>query len=812
MARAETYGDIARLEQLLDEHANIAAMDPAKLPAVRGEIWQLMHAAEMHRDLGLDERPDDEEFDDFLLHVDGWLCEIKDAQIRDGLHVLGQAPEGEARVNLVLAILRAAQVWGGESAAVPGLRAALGLKEGDEATGAVDEVEQQARDLVLAHGGRPAGTRRRGRGPARRPRGAAGARLRRRAGGAPPGPHHRRARRRPARPRRRLRPGRARRAPRCAGWSTCCRPGATSTPSTRAPCRRRLAWQTGVGDGRLAAPAPPRRHRRLPDLGRPLGVGHLRDAHLRRRRRRGARAARRAPRLGRGLAPGLATCRSSRSRSWAARASTSRCGSPASSATPSRTSWRCSTTPCSSSPTSTSRPEQNFVRAHVADRPRRARRPTAGPPPGSSAPSPGSYGAGILQVVESGTWRDDDDLAEVYTAWGGFAYGRDLDGAPAADDMRTNYRRIKVAAKNIDTREHDIADSDDYFQYHGGMIATVRALTGVRPEGLRRRLDHARRRPHPHPAGGDQPGLPGPRGQPALDRRHAAPRLQGRLRAGRHRRLPLRLRRHRRGRARLDVRVAGPRVRARRDQPGVHAPLQPVGAARHRGEAARGRRPRAVGGARTPTRWPRCRRSTSTSRATSRTGPVAEAVVGSMGGARRVVVWGSAWGPQHVTVEAAAAIGSVDVVLAFAKGRRRPAARGAPRGLRDATASPLVVRRRPAARRATTTVDYDGRRRGVARGAGGGLGGRARRAPPGTSGSWSGATRALYDSTMRLLDRLQTGPGRPLVVEVVPGISSLSAAGRPAPCRAARRRRRAARDHRPSAARGPRRGAAQPSS
>ena len=36
MARAETYGDIARLEQLLDEHANIAALDPAKLPAIRG--------------------------------------------------------------------------------------------------------------------------------------------------------------------------------------------------------------------------------------------------------------------------------------------------------------------------------------------------------------------------------------------------------------------------------------------------------------------------------------------------------------------------------------------------------------------------------------------------------------------------------------------------------------------------------------------------------------------------------------------------------------------------------------------------------
>ncbi|WP_448320107.1 cobaltochelatase subunit CobN, partial [Streptomyces sp. CO7] len=147
MARAESYGDIARLEQLLDEHANIASMDPAKLPAVRGEIWSLMRAAELHRDLGLEQRPDDEEFDDFLLHVDGWLCEIKDAQIRDGLHVLGEAPAGEARVNLVLAILRAAQVWGGVGGAVPGLRAALGLK-GDDASAVVDGVEARARELV----------------------------------------------------------------------------------------------------------------------------------------------------------------------------------------------------------------------------------------------------------------------------------------------------------------------------------------------------------------------------------------------------------------------------------------------------------------------------------------------------------------------------------------------------------------------------------------------------------------------------------------------------------------------------------------
>ncbi len=152
MARAESYGDITRLEQLLDEHANIAAMDPAKLPAIRAQIWTLIQAAKLDHDLGLDDRPHDAEFDEFILHVDGWLCQIKDVQIRDGLHVLGQVPTGAARVSLVLAMLRARQMWGGQIAALPGLREALGLAEDGGAPPAsrVDRVEAQARELVAA--------------------------------------------------------------------------------------------------------------------------------------------------------------------------------------------------------------------------------------------------------------------------------------------------------------------------------------------------------------------------------------------------------------------------------------------------------------------------------------------------------------------------------------------------------------------------------------------------------------------------------------------------------------------------------------
>ena len=117
MARAETYGDMAKLEYLLDEYATVSALDPDKVPTLRAQIWTLIQAAQLHHDLHTSSKPEDDEFDEFVLHLDGYLCEIKDVQIRDGLHILGGGPEGEARVNLVLAVLRAQQMWGGKAGA-----------------------------------------------------------------------------------------------------------------------------------------------------------------------------------------------------------------------------------------------------------------------------------------------------------------------------------------------------------------------------------------------------------------------------------------------------------------------------------------------------------------------------------------------------------------------------------------------------------------------------------------------------------------------------------------------------------------------
>ena len=130
--------------------------------------------------------------------------------------------------------------------------------------------------------------------------------------------------------------------------------------------------------------------------------------------------------------------------------------------------------------------EQNFVRKHylddleanlsigLPDAERQARYRVFGS-------KPGAYGAGILPLIDERNWHDDADFAETYVNWGGYAYGADAEGVEARAAFRHRLAGVQVALHNQDNREHDIFDSDDYFQFHGGMIATIRALTGRQP-------------------------------------------------------------------------------------------------------------------------------------------------------------------------------------------------------------------------------------------------------------------------------------------------------------------------------------------
>lgn len=477
MARAETYGDIARLEQLLDEHANISALDPAKLPAIRQQIWTLMRAAKMDHDLGLEDRPDEDSFDDMLLHVDGWLCEIKDVQIRDGLHILGQTPEGDVQLDLVLAMLRARQLFGGEQS-VPGLREALGLAEdGTDERTAVDAAEGRARELVAAlqktdWDADAVDTITDDPGVAAILRFAATEVVPRLAGTASEITQILRAL-----DGRFIESGPSGSPLR--GLVNVLPTGRNFYSVDPKAVPSRLAWETGVG----LADSLLERYRA--DYGRwPESVGLSVW---------GTSAMRTAgDDIGEVLALlGVRPVWDDASRRVVdlEAVTLAELGRPRIDVTVRISGFFRDAFPHVVAMIDDAvqlvagldeAPEDNYVRAHAqADLTEHGdeRRATTR----IFGSKPGTYGAGLLQLIDSRNWRDDADLAAVYTAWGGFAYGRGLDGAPATDDMNRAYRRIAVAAKNTDTREHDIADSDDYFQYHGGMVATVRALTGKAP-------------------------------------------------------------------------------------------------------------------------------------------------------------------------------------------------------------------------------------------------------------------------------------------------------------------------------------------
>ncbi|HEY0485404.1 MAG TPA: cobaltochelatase subunit CobN [Mycobacteriales bacterium] len=511
MARADTYGDMAKLEQLLDEYATVQALDPTKLPAIRAQIWTLIQSAQLHHDLHTDDMPGEDDFDDFVLHVDGYLCEIKDSQIRDGLHILGAAPDGEARVNLVLAVLRATQVWGGRQGALPGLRAALaeryGLDEqalvaepgaavavptaltdivdGPARTGsdALDLLEGVARRLVL-------GCETLGWDPGKvsavvsevlgEPASTVDAVLHFAAtelvprldrttdeidavlhaldgGYVPAGPSGSPTR----------------------GLVNVLPTGRNFYSVDPKAIPSRLSFEVG----RALAESLVERH--LGDTGEyPRSVG-LTVWGTSAMRTQGDDIAEVLALLG---------CRpvwddASRRVTGFEVIPPEELGRPRIDVTVRisgffRDAFGHVVAMMDDAVSAVARldepDDRNYVAAHY-----RADLAAHGDERRASTrifgSKPGAYGAGLLPLVDARNWRTDADLAEVYAVWGGYAYGRGLDGREARGDMETAFRRIQVAAKNVDTREHDLVDSDDYFQYHGGMVATVRALTGVGP-------------------------------------------------------------------------------------------------------------------------------------------------------------------------------------------------------------------------------------------------------------------------------------------------------------------------------------------
>ncbi len=91
---------------------------------------------------------------------------------------------------------------------------------------------------------------------------------------------------------------------------------------------------------------------------------------------------------------------------------------------------------------------------------------------------PGAYGAGLQAMIDERLWADKSDLAEAYLTWGSYAYGGTSEGAPDRAGFEARLRQTEAIVQNQDNREHDILDSDDYYQFEGGAAAAVSSLQG----------------------------------------------------------------------------------------------------------------------------------------------------------------------------------------------------------------------------------------------------------------------------------------------------------------------------------------------
>jgi cobaltochelatase CobN len=96
---------------------------------------------------------------------------------------------------------------------------------------------------------------------------------------------------------------------------------------------------------------------------------------------------------------------------------------------------------------------------------------------------PGAYGTGLMQLMDSGAWRDGSDLAQAVLLWGGWAYSPQCsDGVEAVESFRRKLAGVELVLHNQDNLEQDLFDSSDYFEFHGGLVAAVTSMSNTAPQ------------------------------------------------------------------------------------------------------------------------------------------------------------------------------------------------------------------------------------------------------------------------------------------------------------------------------------------
>jgi cobaltochelatase CobN len=498
LTRAESYGPLKDLELLVDEYFEAAGTDPRRIKVLKRDILDLTHRIGLAQDCGIASEDGEE---DALAKLDNYLCELKEMQIRDGLHVFGRAPEGALATDLLVALARVPRVGGApaDASLIRALAADLDLPSdfdpldcdmGAPWTGArpralallddawrsngdtVERLEDLARRLVADDGAAPG------------PKSAAvldwvrgDLRARVDACGASelegvltaldgrflqPGPSGAPTRGRPDV----LPTGRnfysvdTRTVPTPAAWTLGWKSAqllVETYAQDHGDYPKRLAlscWGTANmrtgGDDIAQALALMGARPQWDSASRRVTGFEILPADMLDRPR--VDVTLRISGFFRDAFPGLIDLVDSAARAVAALDE-----------------------PPEINPLAQATREETaaLIAQGLSESEAEAR---AGARIFGS--KPGAYGAGLQALIDENVWTDDKDLAEAYMVWGGYAYGAGREGAADRAGFERRLSGVQAILHNQDNREHDLLDSDDYYQFEGGMAVAVRALTG----------------------------------------------------------------------------------------------------------------------------------------------------------------------------------------------------------------------------------------------------------------------------------------------------------------------------------------------
>ncbi len=500
LTRAETYGPLKDLEALVDEYYEAAGVDPRRLDFLRREILSLTQATRIDEDAGIDWDADEQSQ---LSSLDNYLCELKESQIRDGLHVFGTSPEGRLERDLVTALVRVprGKGEGGDASIIRALAADTGMD--------FDPLDCRMGDPY--NGPRPEALQAAGTDPWRT-LGDSIERLEWLAGrlveGQEPDPAWIRTRMVVGEIRTRVLP--AVRACGDAEMQALLRgldgrfipPGPSGAPTRgrldTLPTGRNFysidsrtlptpaAWQLGWKSAYLLI------ERHLQEEGdwpRSMVLSAWGTSNMRTG--------------GDDIAQALALMGVKPQWDSASRRVTGFEILPLSVLDRPRVdvTLRISGFFRDAFPAQIDLLDSAIRGVMALDEPDgmnpaaaryRAEAPELGEAAGYRifGAKPGAYGAGLQALIDERLWNDTADLADAYLTWGAYAYGAGVEGTGARPQLETRLGQAEAVIHNQDNREHDLLDSDDYYQFEGGVAAAITHLQGAVPKVYHN--DHSR--------------------------------------------------------------------------------------------------------------------------------------------------------------------------------------------------------------------------------------------------------------------------------------------------------------------------------